>query len=92
MVGVNRFASGEAEGIPVLEIDPALEGSQRRRLVDWREDRDQGRVDSALADLERLAGTDANLLPPMKTALAAGATVGEVSDTLRTVFGVYRPG
>ena len=92
VVGVNRFASGEAEGIPVLEIDPALEGSQRRRLVDWREDRDQGRVDSALADLERLAGTDANLLPPMKTALAAGATVGEVSDTLRTVFGVYRPG
>jgi methylmalonyl-CoA mutase N-terminal domain/subunit len=91
VVGVNRFAVEEGGGVPVLEIDPTLEEDQRRRLAEWRAARDQGDVESSLADITRLAGTEANLLPAMKTALALGATVGEVSDALRAVFGSYRP-
>jgi methylmalonyl-CoA mutase N-terminal domain/subunit len=48
-------------------------------------------VEKALATVEEQAGTDANLLPSIKVALREGATVGEVSDRLRNVFGVYRP-
>jgi methylmalonyl-CoA mutase N-terminal domain/subunit len=91
VVGVNRFAVEEGGGVPVLEIDPTLEEDQKRRLAEWRAARDQGDVESSLADITRLAGTEANLLPAMKTALALGATVGEVSDALRAVFGSYRP-
>ena len=92
VVGVNRFASEGGEGIPVLEVDPILEEEQRRRLADWRSSRPQAAVQEALGAVEEQAGTDANLLPGIKLALREGATVGEVSDCLRTVFGVYRPG
>ena len=91
VVGVNRFAGeGEVE-VPVLAVDPALEDSQRARLADWRAVRDQPGVDAALGAVEQTARTERNLLPPMREALAAGATVGEVSNALRLVFGVYRP-
>jgi len=91
VVGVNRFASGDGAAIPVLEVDPALEEGQLRRLADWRASRAESAVDKALATVEEQAGTDANLLPAIKVALREGATVGEVSDRLRNVFGVYRP-
>jgi methylmalonyl-CoA mutase N-terminal domain/subunit len=91
VVGVNRFAGeGEVE-VPVLAVDPALENSQRARLAGWRAARSQPRVDAALDVVEETARTERNLLPPMREALAAGATVGEVSNALRRVFGVYRP-
>jgi methylmalonyl-CoA mutase N-terminal domain/subunit len=91
VVGVNRFVSQGGEAIPVLEIDPALEEDQRQRLAGWRADRDQGVVDADLDHLQDLAATESNLLPAMKTALRSGATIGEVSDRLRLVFGLYRP-
>ena len=92
VVGVNRFSSEDGGGTPVLEVDPALEEEQRRRLASWRAGRDEAAVDKALAVVEEEARTDANLLPAIKTALLHGATVGEVSDRLRLVFGAYRPG
>ncbi|MGH8916068.1 MAG: methylmalonyl-CoA mutase family protein, partial [Acidimicrobiia bacterium] len=92
IVGINRFVTEDGGGVPVLEIDPALEEDQKRRLAGWRAGRDQGAVDAALTGLQTQAATDSNLLPAMKTALATGATVGEVSDLLRAVFGVHRPG
>jgi methylmalonyl-CoA mutase N-terminal domain/subunit len=92
VVGVNQFVSDDDAPIPALEVDPALERDQVRRLDQWRDRRDPGAVEAALSSLGELAGTDANLLPAMKTALAAGSTVGEVSDRLRSVFGVHRPG
>jgi methylmalonyl-CoA mutase N-terminal domain/subunit len=92
VVGVNRFASDEEGTIPVLEVDPALEEDQRRRLAGWRAGRDQAPIEKALSELGRVAGTKENLMPAMKAALQAGATVGEVSDRLRSVFGVYKPG
>ncbi|HEU5111932.1 MAG TPA: methylmalonyl-CoA mutase family protein, partial [Acidimicrobiia bacterium] len=91
VVGVNRYSTGGGEPIPVLEVDPALEAEQRRRLSGWRAGRDESAVESALGDLQEQAGGDGNLLAPMKVALHHGATVGEVSDRLRAVFGVYRP-
>jgi methylmalonyl-CoA mutase N-terminal domain/subunit len=92
VVGVNRFVSDGGEAIPVLEIDPGLEEEQRRRLAGWRAGRDQAAVEAALDSLGEQAATEINLLPVMKTALREGATVGEVSDRLRAVFGLYRPG
>jgi len=92
LVGVNRFVSDDGGVIPVLEIDPTLEEDQKRRLAGWRASRDERSVERALALVGEQATTDTNLLPVMKTALREGATVGEVSNRLRAVFGVYRPG
>lgn len=92
VVGVNRYATGGGAPIPMLEVDPSLEEEQRRRLAAWRASRDEAAVESVLDDLQDQAGGDRNLLPPMKDALRHGATVGEVSNRLRDVFGVYRPG
>ena len=91
VVGMNRYATGEGQAVPVLDVDPMLETEQRQRLDAWREQRDQRLVESLLHRVEQTARGDANLLYPMREALAAGATVGEVSDVLRTVFGQYRP-
>jgi methylmalonyl-CoA mutase N-terminal domain/subunit len=60
-------------------------------LRQLRASRDQAEVDRALAEVEAVARGTANLLPPMKVALRARATLGEVSDVLRGVFGEYQP-
>ena len=92
VVGVNRFTSEDNEPVPVLEVDAALEEAQKDRLAAWRSVRDQGTVDSCLADVVAAAHSNVNLIYPIREALAAGATVGEVSDALRGVFGLHRPG
>jgi methylmalonyl-CoA mutase N-terminal domain/subunit len=92
VVGVNRFQEADAVEVPVLEIDPALEEGQRKRLEQWRSERNAEKARSALDDVEAVARSDSNLLPAMKEALASGATLGEVSDRLRNVFGSHRPG
>ncbi len=91
VVGVNRYAVEDDGSLPVLEVDPELEADQTRRLADWRAKRDGAAVAGALDELEASAATEANLLPAMKAALSVGASVGEVADRLRAVFGVYRP-
>jgi methylmalonyl-CoA mutase N-terminal domain/subunit len=91
VVGVNRFSDGEAQAVPVLSVDPALEADQVRRLSDHRRARDQSQVNKLLTSLAEAAGGNGNLLYPLKEALAAGATVGECSDAFRSVFGTYRP-
>ena len=91
VVGVNRFTGDGDVALPLLEVDPSLEEDQQRRLSGWRAGRDEKSVDAALQSLEESAGSTGNLLHPMKTALYAGATLGEVSNRLRKVFGVYRP-
>jgi len=91
VVGVNRFTADETEPLPILEIDPELEASQKLAVTNWREGRDQAAVESAVEVVAQTAVTTKNLMPDIKTALAAGATVGEISDALRQVFGQYRP-
>ncbi|MDH3518262.1 MAG: methylmalonyl-CoA mutase family protein, partial [Acidimicrobiia bacterium] len=89
VVGVNRFAEGGGGSVPMLEIDPQLEIDQKRRLATFRAARDEARLAAAMAAVISAAQSAENLLYPMKSALQAGATVGEVSDVLRGVFGVH---
>jgi methylmalonyl-CoA mutase N-terminal domain/subunit len=91
VVGVNRYVTDEVASIPVLEVDAELETSQRERLARWRAERDEDVVQTALATVADFARGPENLLYPMKAALSAGATVGEVSRTLAGVFGRHRP-
>ncbi len=91
VVGVNRYQSSQAEHVPVLEVDPALEEAQKADLARRRADRHEGAVQRALEVVSITGASDENLMPPMRDALAAGATIGEVSDVLREIFGVHRP-
>ncbi len=91
IVGLNRFTvDGEPEP-DVFPIDPSLETAQRERLAAFKADRDLALVSARLAEVSETARGTGNLLPPMKEALRAGATLGEVSDALREVFGTYQP-
>ncbi|MGW5234213.1 acyl-CoA mutase large subunit family protein [Streptomyces nodosus] len=91
VVGVNRFQLDEEEPYEPLRVDPAIEARQAERLAGLRAGRDRTAVDRALADLRKAAeGTD-NVLYPMKEALRARATVGEVCNALREVWGTYVP-
>ena len=91
VVGVNRFEDPQEHGLDLQLITEEGVARQVERVRDLRVSRDRAAVERALADVEAAArGTD-NLLPPMKRALRARATLGEVSDVLRTVFGEYRP-
>ena len=92
VVGVNRFIEDDSKTIELQRIDEAETEKQFGRLRELRASRDQAAVDAALAEVESAArSTGANLLVPMRAALKARATLGEVSDVLRGVFGEYRP-
>jgi methylmalonyl-CoA mutase N-terminal domain/subunit len=91
IVGLNRFrVEEEPEPVP-FPIDPTLEAGQRERLAAFKADRDADAVAARLEDVRTAARGTQNLLYPMKEALRTSATLGEVSDALRDVFGVYRP-
>jgi methylmalonyl-CoA mutase N-terminal domain/subunit len=92
IVGVNRFTVAQQGDPDVFPIDPALERGQRATLAAFKADRNHDEVRARLADVADAARGTQNLLIPMKAALRANATLGEVSDALRDVFGVYRPG
>jgi methylmalonyl-CoA mutase N-terminal domain/subunit len=91
VVGVNRFALDEEEPFHPLRSDPALERAQAERLEILRRTRDAESVTAALGAVEAVASSTENVLPPLKAALALGATVGEVCDVLRQVWGTYVP-
>jgi methylmalonyl-CoA mutase N-terminal domain/subunit len=94
VVGVNDFiAPTEGTGartIPTLRIDPEIERTQIARLNALRAKRDSARAKSALAELQRRAATTENLLPAILAAVESYATIGEISDALRRVFGEYQ--
>ncbi len=92
VVGVNRYADGGEAPPPPFEHDPEVEEARVRDLAAWRDQRDGARTRGALDALARTARGDGNLMPPILEALVARATLGEVCDTLRAVFGVHRPG
>lgn len=89
VVGVNEFQAEEVRQIPTLQIDPALEREQVARLNALRAKRDSVKTTALLSELERRASTAENLLPAILNAVENFATVGEISDTLRRVFGEY---
>ena len=91
IVGVNKFKmDGEPEPV-VFPIDPALEPSQIQRLKAYRANRDTSAVESALAKVKLTAQGSDNVLYSIKDALRADCTLGEISDSLREVFGIYTP-
>ena len=91
VVGVNRYTVDEEEHYEPLRVDPAIEGEQVARLERLRAERDQAAVDRALQAVRDAARGDANVLYPLRDALRAHATVGEASDALREVWGLYTP-
>jgi len=91
VVGVNRFVDAEEQPVELQRISEAEVSRQVERVRTLRTERDQRSVDAALAEVGETARGTGNLLPPMKEALRARATLGEVSDALRGVFGEYRP-
>ena len=91
VVGVNRYVRPEDSAYEPLRVDPTIEAQQEERLRVLRETRDDAAVQTHLAALRKAAeGTD-NVLYPMHDALRAKATIGEVCNTLREVWGVYVP-
>jgi methylmalonyl-CoA mutase N-terminal domain/subunit len=91
IVGVNRYATDEDPDMELHAVDESILDRQTERLEELRESRDSAAVEKSLADLKKAAEGADNLLYPMKEALGNLASLGEVSDTLREVFGQYRP-
>jgi methylmalonyl-CoA mutase N-terminal domain/subunit len=87
VVGLNRFIEDGSNDFPTLQVDPALAEDQTARLDAIRGDRDSAEVAAALDAVKVAAEGTANMLPVMKVALQAEATIGEISDVLRDVFG-----
>jgi len=90
VVGVNAYAEGD-ERVPLPKTDPRVEPERIRQVRAFRAERRQGEVDSHLHRLEDEARSDANLVPAILDSVKAKATLGEISDVLRTVFGTYKP-
>jgi methylmalonyl-CoA mutase N-terminal domain/subunit len=91
IVGVNDFQSGEAEPIPLLVMDREGERRQIERLNRIRAQRDNRRVQAALAGLRSAAGSSENLMPAILEAVRTYATLGEMMDVLRQAWGEYQP-
>jgi methylmalonyl-CoA mutase N-terminal domain/subunit len=90
VVGVNRFQVDEEPPVNVLRIDPALEQAQVERVRALRERRDTQAATAALNKLKQAAATDENLLPRILECVESYATVGEISNALRDIWGEYR--
>jgi methylmalonyl-CoA mutase N-terminal domain/subunit len=92
VVGVNRFISDDEESYQPLRVDPSIEREQAQRLARLRANRDAGQWQLRIEELKKSAAGTQNVLVPLREALRARATVGEVCDALREVWGTYHPG
>jgi methylmalonyl-CoA mutase, N-terminal domain len=90
VVGVNRYAGGTEKPIPTLRIDPEIERAQVVRVQSLRARRDARKTNAALGEVRRRAVNSENVMPAILNAVEAFATVGEISDAMRGVFGEYR--
>jgi len=89
IVGVNRYAQDEPERIELHRLDPAIERTQQERTQALRARRDAAAVETAVAEVRRTAESEVNLLPALRDALAARATIGELCGALRGLWGTY---
>jgi methylmalonyl-CoA mutase, N-terminal domain len=89
IVGLNRFEEGEEEDVELHRLDPEAERRQVERTQKVRAERDAAAAEAALERVREAGRGDANLLPPMREAMAARCTVGEVCNALREEFGTY---
>lgn len=90
VVGVNDFQQEEEAPIEVLKIDPRVEARQRERLQALKSERDGQRTQQALDQVRKSAQEGDNLMPPIVDAVKALASVGEIADAMRDVFGEYQ--
>jgi methylmalonyl-CoA mutase N-terminal domain/subunit len=86
---VNAFEEESAERIELLHIDPAAEQRQLERTARLRAERNAEQAAAALTDVREGSRGDANLLPPLREALRARCTVGEICEALREEWGMY---
>jgi methylmalonyl-CoA mutase N-terminal domain/subunit len=91
IVGVNEFTSGGVPPGDILKVNPAIEQKQRARIEGIRAERNQDSAGKAIARVEQVARDGANLMPPIIDAVRAYATLGEIADAMRRVFGEYKP-
>ncbi|MCB0320756.1 MAG: hypothetical protein KDD60_07490, partial [Bdellovibrionales bacterium] len=89
VVGVNCYTENKEAAVPVLRIDETIEREQCARIAEYRKKRDSKRIEESLKALTRSAQSGTNLMPHLITAAKADATLGEMSDILRTEFGEY---
>jgi methylmalonyl-CoA mutase N-terminal domain/subunit len=92
VVGVNKYVTDTVDDVDILRVDPESERRQKERLAKFKADRDQAGVDAKLDALRDVARGEGNLLHPIRDALAADASIGEVCNALRDVFGEYKGG
>jgi methylmalonyl-CoA mutase, N-terminal domain len=92
VVGVNRYTETDSKPVEIMKVGPKHQLAQARALKKLRTRRSQSAVDAHLAELQRAARGNDNLMPPLKAALAGYVTIGECCRVLRGVFGEYRPG
>jgi methylmalonyl-CoA mutase N-terminal domain/subunit len=90
VIGVNKFQIAEKSPQNLLRVDPVVEETQRGNLQAVKQKRNGAEVDRTLARLKEAAEATDNLLPPVLDAVRAYATLGEISDVLRDVFGEYQ--
>jgi len=90
IVGLNEFEVREERQDKLLTVNPKIEKDQRKRLADLRRKRSSRAVQAALASLEKACRGKENVMPPILSAVWAYATIGEISDVMRGVFGTYR--
>jgi methylmalonyl-CoA mutase, N-terminal domain len=92
VVGVNKYVTDTVDDVDILKVDPEAEARQLERLAAFKANRDQEAVDERLEALREVARGDGNLLHPIKDALRDGASIGEVCNAMRDVFGEYKGG
>ncbi len=92
IVGVNKYVTDQIDDVDILKVDPEAERRQVERLAKFKADRDQAGVEARLEELREAARGEGNLLHPIRAALAADASIGEVCGAMRDVFGEYRGG
>jgi methylmalonyl-CoA mutase N-terminal domain/subunit len=92
IVGVNKFVTDQVDDVDILKVDPESEARQLTRLKAFKENRDQADVAAKLESLRDVARGTGNLLHPIRAALAADASIGEVCGAMRDVFGEYKGG
>jgi len=92
VVGVNKYVTDQVDDVDILRVDPEAEERQLARLKAFKERRDQAGVDAKLDALRDVARGEGNLLHPIRAALAADASIGEVCGAMRDVFGEYKGG
>ncbi|MFW6456440.1 MAG: acyl-CoA mutase large subunit family protein [Desulfohalobiaceae bacterium] len=90
VVGSNKFQSKEDVKVPLLRIDPEVERQQKQRVQEVRANRNQQAVEASLNALQEAAKSGSNLMPPIMDAVREYATIGEICDVLRGVFGEHR--